>query len=99
LGVYPRDKYESAGGPRAVTIVKHLRAISTSPSLAETNVQHFLDGMVFNYLIGAPDAHAKNYSVLIAPDVVVFGCSRPCTTSPPRCRTTRPVSTGSSAPR
>ena len=27
----------------------------------------FVQALIFNYLIGAPDAHAKNYSVMHAP--------------------------------
>ncbi len=32
---------------------------------AEIDIQTFLDALIFNWLIGGTDAHAKNYSVLI----------------------------------
>lgn len=62
----PRRKYESDGGPSARTIVATLR----SGGAPEDSVHRFLEGLVFNHLIGAPDAHAKNYSILLAPGVV-----------------------------
>ena len=68
-GVYPRDKYESDGGPRAVDVIATLRRFGP-PSAREDNVSRFVDGLLFNYLIGAHDAHAKNYSVLLAGDDV-----------------------------
>lgn len=69
LSVRPRDKYESDGGPRAVDIVAVLRRHST-PRDADRNVADFVGALVFNYLIEAPDAHAKNYSVLLVADRV-----------------------------
>ncbi|WP_147915286.1 type II toxin-antitoxin system HipA family toxin [Ruania zhangjianzhongii] len=63
LSVYPRDKYESTGGPRAVQIIDLLRRASTTRG--GLDIHQFLDGLVLNYLLGAPDAHAKNYSVLL----------------------------------
>jgi serine/threonine-protein kinase HipA len=33
----------------------------------EADVWEFAQALVYNYLIGAPDAHAKNYSVMHAP--------------------------------
>lgn len=67
--MYPRDKYESDRGPRAVDLVATLRRFGP-PSAREENVSRFVDGLLFNYLIGAPDAHAKNYSVLLVGDDV-----------------------------
>jgi hypothetical protein len=67
--VYPRDRYESEGGPRAVDVVATLRRAGR-PATREEDASRFVDGLLFNYLIGAPDAHAKNYSVpLLADDV------------------------------
>ena len=62
--VSPRDKYESDGGPRAVDIVTLLR-MHSRPRDAGRNVTDFVDALVFSYLIEAPDAHAKNYSILL----------------------------------
>lgn len=67
-GVDPRKKYEAAGGPRAVDIVNLLRRWSGTD--AETNLDRFIDGLISNQLLGAPDAHAKNYGVmLVGPEV------------------------------
>ena len=64
LAVYPREKYEASGGPSAADIARLLRDNSTD---GEADVWEFAQALVFNYLIGAPDAHAKNYSVMHAP--------------------------------
>jgi serine/threonine-protein kinase HipA len=68
-GTYPGDKYESDGGPRAVQIVDLLRAQSTR-RYRQGNVDAFVDALAFNVLIQAPDAHAKNYSILVADSAV-----------------------------
>lgn len=62
----PRRKYESDGGPSASSIVAALRAGGAD----EGSVHRFLEGLILNALIGAPDAHAKNYSILLAPGAV-----------------------------
>lgn len=67
LAVYPRKKYEASGGPSAADIARLLRDVATDP---EGDVWAFAQALVFNYLIGAPDAHAKNYSVVLAPSRV-----------------------------
>ncbi|MCL2092261.1 MAG: type II toxin-antitoxin system HipA family toxin [Micrococcales bacterium] len=69
LGVYPSRKYETDGGPGAVDIVALLRRHGSDADQAH-NVTRFVEALAFNYLIGAPDAHAKNYSVLLAADRV-----------------------------
>ena len=63
-GVSPRAKYESEGGPGAAAIISLLRDNSSDPG---EDVQRFLSALALNWFIGGPDAHAKNYSVLIAP--------------------------------
>ena len=68
-GTYPGDKYESAGGPRAVQVIELLRTHSTLRD-RQRNLDAFVDALAFNILIAAPDAHAKNYSVLLLEDVV-----------------------------
>lgn len=62
LGVLPESKYTEEGGPGASDII-NLCKITGSPSAA--NIVNFADMLFFNYLIGAPDAHAKNYSLLL----------------------------------
>lgn len=64
LAVYPRKKYEASGGPTPSNIARLLRDNSTD---GEADVWEFAQALVFNYLIGAPDAHAKNYSIMHAP--------------------------------
>lgn len=61
LGVMPTSKYQSEGGPKPADIAKLLREHSSKP---QEDVDTFVDALVFNWLIGGTDAHAKNYSVL-----------------------------------
>ena len=65
LSVSPEQKYTSDGGPSTGDIVQ-LLATKTEP--AAENVARFTAMLFFNYLVGAPDAHAKNYSVLFGED-------------------------------
>ncbi len=60
----PTRKYESNRGPTALKIIRTLRE-ARAP---ETEVKKFIEGLIGNYLLGAPDAHAKNYSILHFPD-------------------------------
>jgi serine/threonine-protein kinase HipA len=64
LAIYPARKYESDRGPGAVTIAKLLLA-SGRVEDRRRNADRFVEQLAFNYLIGAPDAHAKNYSILL----------------------------------
>lgn len=61
LGVMPTSKYQSEGGPRPADIAKLLRDHSSKP---QEDLGTFVDALVFNWLVGGTDAHAKNYSVL-----------------------------------
>jgi serine/threonine-protein kinase HipA len=63
LSVYPHRKYEAQGGPTAKAIADMLWEHATR---AREDVLRFAEAIVLNYLLGAPDAHAKNYSVLLA---------------------------------
>jgi serine/threonine-protein kinase HipA len=63
LGVMPMKKYQNEGGPTPEKIVELLRAASSD---RETDVQTFITALGFNWLIAGTDAHAKNYSLLIA---------------------------------
>lgn len=62
LGVLPERKYPEEGGPGVADIV---RVCGRTGAPAASNLRRFFDMLFFNYLIGAPDAHAKNYSLLI----------------------------------
>jgi serine/threonine-protein kinase HipA len=63
VGVPPMRKYENEGGPGVLRIVDLLRETSSAP---EDDSRTFLDAIALNWLIGGTDAHAKNYSLLIA---------------------------------
>lgn len=62
LSVLPENKYPEEGGPGANDILRVLRG---SGNAARLNIRMFVKMLFFNYLIGAPDAHAKNYSLLL----------------------------------
>ncbi|MDO4291454.1 MAG: type II toxin-antitoxin system HipA family toxin [Eggerthellaceae bacterium] len=61
LGVLPENKYASEGGPSA----RDVAALLARHPRAQENKIEFAAQLFFNYLIGAPDAHAKNYSILL----------------------------------
>ena len=63
LGVMPTKKYQNEGGPSALTIVELLRGASTSQA---EDVQTFIRALGLNWLIAGTDAHAKNFSLLLA---------------------------------
>lgn len=62
LGVYPDQKYPEQGGPSVRDIAEVCKRTGVP---AAANIAQYLDMLFFNYLIGAPDAHAKNYSLLL----------------------------------
>jgi len=59
----PQQKYQNQGGPSAVEVMGLIRQNS---SARDTDVGRFLDALIFNWFIAGTDAHAKNYSFLIA---------------------------------
>jgi serine/threonine-protein kinase HipA len=61
LGVAPEYKYQNEGGPSVVDCFALVRK-ATRP--AALYLPQFLDGVLFNTLIGNNDAHAKNYSLV-----------------------------------
>jgi serine/threonine-protein kinase HipA len=61
LKVLPANKYQRDGGPGMQQIMQLLSS-SAEPS---TDRDRFMRACVFNYVIGASDAHAKNYSILL----------------------------------
>jgi serine/threonine-protein kinase HipA len=62
LSIHPSRKYENEGGPGVRVAVELLRTFS---GRSQEDVQRFADALIFNWLIGGTDAHAKNYSLLI----------------------------------
>ena len=74
LRVHPALKYQNDGGPGPKRIVELLRAHSSdgrrvrsgeAPVSDDMDIATFVDALIFNWLIGGADAHAKNYSLLI----------------------------------
>jgi serine/threonine-protein kinase HipA len=61
LGYPPEHKYQQEGGPLIRDCIALLREWSSVPAL---DIPTFLDGLIFNMLIGNADAHGKNYSLL-----------------------------------
>jgi len=62
LDVAPDQKYEKEGGPGLQQCFTLLREKSILPT---QDVSRLLDWVIFNYLIGNADAHAKNISLLL----------------------------------
>ncbi len=60
LKVDPKRKYESVGGPGVKESFALLRALQ----LPASDTLEFLDRLLFNFIVGNGDAHAKNFSVL-----------------------------------
>jgi serine/threonine-protein kinase HipA len=69
LGVPPTRKYQNEGGPGVADVTKLLREVMP-PDAAEDAVWRFADALIWNWLIGGTDAHAKNYSLLLAGDQI-----------------------------
>ncbi|HOW63885.1 MAG TPA: type II toxin-antitoxin system HipA family toxin [Candidatus Paceibacterota bacterium] len=61
LGEAPERKYQNEGGPSIQQCFELLRAVSSTPVI---DLQALLDAVIFNWLIGNQDAHAKNFSLL-----------------------------------
>lgn len=61
LGIMTDKKYQADGGPGIKDIYELIKEHSTMPVL---DLREFLKQVIFNYLIGNCDAHAKNYSIL-----------------------------------
>jgi len=61
LGVLPDQKYEGEGGPSLARCFGLLKEKSTSPAADQ---KALLSWMIFNFLIGNADAHAKNLAIL-----------------------------------
>ncbi|OAF07596.1 type II toxin-antitoxin system HipA family toxin [Bradyrhizobium neotropicale] len=63
MGILPTRKYQNEGGPTPSDVVELLRTHSTDRA---ADVETFVNALGFNWLIGGTDAHAKNYSLLLA---------------------------------
>ncbi len=69
LALPPSLKYQNAGGPGPADIAKLFRS-AMPPRAADDAVWRFADALIWNWLIVGTDAHAKNYSLLLAEDQV-----------------------------
>ncbi len=65
LGLPPSAKYQNEGGPTPASIARLFRD-AMAPQAGEEAVRRFADALIWNWLIAGTDAHAKNYSVLLA---------------------------------
>jgi serine/threonine-protein kinase HipA len=65
LSVHPDHKYQRDGGPGPRDVVDLLRNVM-APRAADSAVWRFFDALSWNWLIAGTDAHAKNYSLLLA---------------------------------
>ncbi|WP_067668198.1 type II toxin-antitoxin system HipA family toxin [Nocardia miyunensis] len=63
LGMWPTRKYESQGGPGAVSLADLIRRESRQPS---DDVRRLVRALIFNWLVCGTDAHARNYSLLLS---------------------------------
>lgn len=64
FGRGPGSKYETDGGPRAAEIAKLLSTLQ-GPSESAADIDRFIRELALMWGIGATDAHAKNYSLLL----------------------------------
>ena len=62
LGFVPELKYEADGGPGVAACARHLREHCAAPAV---DILSFLDGLIFNFIIGNHDAHSKNLSLVL----------------------------------
>lgn len=62
LGARPQVKYQNQGGPGVADLANVLWTHASQP---RRDVELLFTALVFNYLIGGTDAHAKNYSLLM----------------------------------
>lgn len=65
LGRSPAEKYQHDGGPGPGDIARLLRDVMP-PSAADDALWRFLDALAWNWVVAGTDAHAKNYSLLLA---------------------------------
>lgn len=69
LGVPPEIKYEQEGGPGAAQSLALIARVCAQPARERLG---FIRRLIFQYLVGNADAHAKNYALLYrhaAPDL------------------------------
>jgi serine/threonine-protein kinase HipA len=65
LGIVSDRKYQTGGG---ASLRDCFRVINTFSNYLLIDIQRFVEWIIFNYLIGNTDAHAKNISLLYTED-------------------------------
>lgn len=69
LGRFPRQKYEKDGGPGWQECFELMKNVT---DVVAARMQ-LLDRAIFQFLVGNPDAHAKNYSLVYRLDRIELG--------------------------
>jgi serine/threonine-protein kinase HipA len=62
LGIIAENKYENEGGPKLAQCFEIIKTHSVQPAIDQ---KHLLKWVIYNYLIGNADGHAKNLSLLL----------------------------------
>ncbi len=65
LGISPAKKYQNEGGPSPKTVAELIR-LTIPAGIVLESVERFADALIWNWIIAGPDAHAKNYSLLLS---------------------------------
>lgn len=65
LSIPPARKYQNEGGPGPQDVARLFRT-AMPPRVADDAIWRFFDALAWNWLIAGTDAHAKNYSLLLA---------------------------------
>lgn len=61
LGIAPKNKYQHENGPSLADCFTLIRDVSSAPAI---DIQHLLNTVIFNLIVGNNDAHGKNFSLL-----------------------------------
>jgi serine/threonine-protein kinase HipA len=69
LGIPPSRKYQNEGGPGPKDVARVFRQAMPHRVAADA-VWRFVEALAWNWLIAGTDAHAKNYSLLLAADQI-----------------------------
>lgn len=64
-GIHPSKKYQNERGPSPKSITARIRLLMPG-KVATDSIERFADALIWNWIIAGPDAHAKNYSLLLA---------------------------------
>lgn len=72
LGFPPWRKYQNEGGPGPAEVARLLRR-ALPPERSKEAVARFADALIWNWIIGGTDAHAKNYSLMLEGHEVRLG--------------------------